>query len=184
MRSFRRRNDVKTRRRFVVAYVLSIAVHLAIGAFFVVRALLAPIGGSSAAPAGETIAVTRDAIATRSTLQRATAPSPEPTPQPTSQPTARSTSEPSPARSTPRALATIVPPPVVRPVPAAPPRASRTTPRLPELSVVTPNGTPQPQRIAVVAPPVTAPPTAEPSAVPTAPAAPSFAPLPTAAPAT
>jgi hypothetical protein len=190
MRSFRRRNVLQSRRRVVAAYVLSIALHAIVGACFIVRALLAPTGGSSALPAEDSIAVSQEAPSRRSEIERAVAPTAVPTAVPVAPPTVA----PSVAQSdVPRATVAPVPPSLRAAVlpkaiarPMARPRPSAAARRR-ELSNVTPDGTPEapllaqgtPITVAVPTPPPSSPPTVMPPSTP-APATPP----PTVAPST
>ncbi len=145
----RRRDDPHERRRFAVAYGLSVCAHVIVALFLTLRYVLPSPGSVSP----EIYDVTQQSRPQRIAQHlRAQVPRPQPTIAP-----ARATAAP-----------TIVPPLVHTPRPrrATRPRVTRAAPRRPELTKIVPHGTPLPQRVAVIAPLATPRPI-EPSAAPT-----------------
>lgn len=160
------------RRRYVAAYALSIALHLIVALLIVVDVVRPSLSGGPDADQTFTVATQQRAapseiVNAEATLAPATPATAEPARAATVPIVAKvvSTAQPVvPVRRTPR----VVPPVVRTPRPriALRLRTARSAVRRPELAKIVPRGTPQPDRISVVAPLVRSTPTVEPSPAP------------------
>jgi len=145
------------RRRHVLAYALSIVVHVFAFAFFIIRALLSSGAAEPKETTTRSFAFTQDravqkrVAATIAPTLAAVVAQATPAPQPTLRP--------------------VTPP---RPIFTPKPIARRTRPRRPELAKIVAHAPAQAERIAVLAPIVTAPATVAPTMAPTT--APTVAP--------
>ena len=193
MRSIRRRRERAVRKRFVLAYVLSILMHAIVGAFFVIRAF-SPGGAEPEVITREALRVSQDRPIARARPAKAIA-----TPAPTVAPVAvaRVPAEPphaSPATSRPAApvrpaepiarvtfrprFARLTRPELAKNVAHAAPQAERSAPRATETAKAMLRPSASPAAAAQVALGATTAPTLAPTAAPTLPptAAPTLAP--------
>jgi len=157
MRTFRRREGIHARRRHVLAYALSIVVHVFAFAFFIIRALLPSGAAEPKETTTRSFAFTQDRA-----VQKRVAPTIAPT---LAAVVAQATPAPQPT------LRPVTPP---RPIFTPKPITRRTRPRRPELAKIVAHAPAQAERIAVLAPIVTAPATVAPTMAPTT--APTVAP--------
>jgi hypothetical protein len=161
----RTEDDDRAGDRYVLAYALSIFIHFFLLALFAVRILL-PIDSGSTAPQTETVAVTsqRATISSAAPVTPAPVTPPPETPPPQTQPV----QTPPPQTPPPQTPPPETPPP--KRVPprriVARPRVVRQAPHKSDLAVLSPDGTPEPQHITIVAPEMTLPPTSQPSPEP------------------